>query len=142
MHDRQLLALVVLGIEVDDAGRWILRAPDGGGAVPADVQRIAALPELADRERVDLDVGERDRIDGAGAHGWLSLGAGIAQPWRRGGEQLGLRLRVDVRHVLPTRLHDVFGRGDFRHPHQWNSPSGDSLMRLSVIGITSPDGVW
>jgi hypothetical protein len=50
------LAAVVLVVEVADAGIGVLTAPEGRGAVPADVERVAARPVLRNREGVDEDV--------------------------------------------------------------------------------------
>ena len=60
---RLTLRLIVLRVEIDDAGPRVFRAPDDRRPVPADVHAIDLRPRLADVKGLDRDLGLRDRVD-------------------------------------------------------------------------------
>ena len=109
------LSAIVLGVEIHRIAIEIVRAPYGCRSIPAHVEAIGFAPVLRDQEGGD---GERfgfNWIDRADAERGNAFGTGLAQVRGIGGEQLGLHRLGDVRHVLPSRRHQVLGFADNGH---------------------------
>src|SRR5215469_2467200 len=102
------LAAVIFGVQVDHAGFGIAGAPDGRGFIPADVEAIAAWPEVGNRKRCDQDVLIGKFIDGPGAELRDSAGSGIALVAWNGLPEFLACCRGEVRSLVPGTLRKVF----------------------------------
>src|ERR1022692_2757728 len=110
---RLRLRVVILMVQIRDSVLAVERAPHRRRAVPAHIQGVAARPVRRNIEARDDDLGLGHAVDGARAQLRNALGARVALIGRRGSDELRLGRFVEVRHLRPVALCDMFHGSGF-----------------------------